>query len=98
MPFNIASYALLLRLVAQATGYTADTFKIHLMDVHIYENHFDQVIEQLNRTPMEFPECAVGFKPNDMSPLTYLESYIQPDMIVFPGYQSHPAIKASMAV
>lgn len=97
IPFNIASYALLLHLIAEVTGYEPRHLKMFLTDVHIYENHVEQVKEQLSRG--EFPLPKLGFKKYDKSigMIEYLET-LEPDDIWLEGYQSHPAIKAPMAV
>ena len=91
VPFNIASYSLFLHMVAQVTGLKAGEFVHTLGDAHIYNNHFDQVKEQLSREPMPLPrlllnlsvESIDGFKMEDIK----LEEY-----------NHHPPIKADMAV
>lgn len=92
IPFNIASYALLLEILAKLTGYTAGTLTGFLADAHIYENHLEQVKEQISRTPLELPTLVLSF-PADIA-----ITDISPDMITLLGYQSHAAIKADMAV
>lgn len=99
LPFNIASYALLLELFAAWSGKKAATLTIFLADVHIYENHMDQVIEQLNRTPYPAPKLKLHLHPvPETSPLEYLISTLAPSNCVLEGYQHHDAIKATMAV
>jgi thymidylate synthase len=99
IPFNIASYALLLHLIAEATGYKPRHLKMFLTDVHIYENHVEQVKEQLNRT--EFPLCKLNHKKwdsgYDINMIDWLEG-LTPDDIWLENYQSQAAIKAPMAV
>ncbi len=101
VPFNIASYALLLELFAAWSGYTAGTLTMFLADAHIYENHVDQVREQLAREPMELPRLGIWnksvFDPRTAT-LEELLADLSPDMIVLSGYNSHAAIKAPMAV
>ena len=91
VPFNIASYSLLLHMIAQATNLKPGEFVHTLGDAHIYNNHFEQVKEQLSRTPLPLPKLWLNpsiknigdFKMEDIK----LESY-----------ESHPPIKAPMAV
>ena len=91
VPFNIASYSLLLHMVAQATDLKAGEFVHVLGDSHIYHNHYEQVMEQLARKPFKLPSLWLnpeiknidGFKMDD---------------IRLDNYESHPAIKAPMAV
>jgi thymidylate synthase len=98
VPFNIASYALLLELVAEATGYTAGTFTHFLADAHIYENHLQQVEEQLSRKPLCLPELAITHGARaGADPLGFLES-IDPVTIKLVGYEHWPALSAPMAV
>jgi len=99
VPFNIASYALLLSLFSAWTGYSAGTLTIFLADAHIYVNHIDQVKDQLDRRPLPLPELGLSF-PHDPEqlPLDILLKWLRPDDICLHGYQHHPAIKASMAV
>ena len=91
VPFNIASYSLLLHMVAQATGLEADEFVHSLGDAHIYKNHFDAVTEQLTRDP--FPPPALWLNPE----VKDIDSFTMDD-IRLENYQSHETIKAPMAV
>ena len=91
VPFNIASYSLLLHMVAQATGLEADEFVHSLGDAHIYKNHFDAVNEQLAREPFPFPTLWLNPEVKDIDSFTM-------DDIKLENYQSHEAIKAPMAV
>ncbi len=91
VPFNIASYSLLLHMVAQVTGLKAHEFVHSLGDTHIYNNHFDAVKEQLAREPYPFPTLKLNPEVKDVF------SFKMED-IELEGYESHPAIKASMAV
>ena len=96
IPFNIASYALLLHILAKATGYLPGRLTMFLADVHIYENHIYQVELQLTRKPIALPQLFIT--PNGhYSGMEYL-SKLEPDHISLLGYRSHPAIKAEMAV
>lgn len=106
VPFNIASYALLLSLVAKVTGYTPKKLVMFLADVHIYDNHIEQVEEQLSRIPYKSPELKINlqpleeptpFDPYEASPFGQLLS-VRPEDIELVGYESWPAINAPMAV
>lgn len=91
LPFNIASYSLLLHMVAQVTGLVAHEFVHFLGDTHIYMNHIDQVNEQLSRE--EYPLPKLWLNPD----VKNLEDFTMDD-IKLENYQSHPSIKAEMAV
>ena len=91
VPFNIASYALLLSMVAQVTGYTPHECILTLNDAHIYHDHFDAVTEQLSREPLPLPTLWLNPEVKDINGFTM-------DDIRLENYQSHPAIKARMAV
>ncbi|KXK25719.1 MAG: Thymidylate synthase [candidate division WS6 bacterium OLB20] len=91
VPFNIASYSLLLHMVAQVTGLTPGEF-IHVMgDTHIYLNHIDQVREQLSRKPRKLPDLWLNPEIKDIDSFTM-------DDIRLDNYDPAPAIKAPMAV
>lgn len=98
VPFNIASYSLLLEMIAKVTGYTPGTLTWFGADCHIYENHFGQVTEQLSREPMTPPN--VYLLESDYDAKTPYERLIafQPQSIGLINYNHHPAIKAPMAV
>lgn len=102
VPFNIASYALLLELFAAWTGRTAATLTMFLADAHIYVNHIDQVKEQLGREPMKLPTPDIFDALPDGAraqlPLEELLAALHPAAIRLVGYESHAAIKAPMAV
>jgi thymidylate synthase len=99
VPFNIASYALLLELFAAWSGYTAGTLTMFLADAHIYVNHIDQVKEQLTRKPLPLPklDLEVPERAVDME-LESLLRCLEPRRVELRDYQSHAAIKAPMAV
>jgi thymidylate synthase len=90
VPFNIASYALLTHMVAQQAGLEPGDFVWTGGDCHIYDNHVEQVTEQLSRTPFEFPELRLKQAQS-------LFGYGFSDVEVV-GYEHHPAIKAPVAV
>ena len=91
VPFNIASYALLLHMLARASGLEPGEYVHTLQDAHIYHDHFDAVQEQLSREPMALP--SLWLNPE----ITTIDGFSMDD-IRLEGYQSHPAIKAKMAV
>lgn len=99
VPFNIASYALLLELFSRWAGFTAGTLTMFLADAHIYANHIEQVKEQLTRSPMESPTIEIGLPLwIETKNIDNLVSLLDPSDIRLVGYESHPAIKAEMAV
>ncbi|OGG73344.1 thymidylate synthase [Candidatus Kaiserbacteria bacterium RIFCSPLOWO2_01_FULL_53_17] len=91
VPFNIASYSLLLHMLAQVTGLTAHECILTLQDAHIYHEHFDAVKEQLGREPMALPQLKLN------PAVTDIDSFKMED-IELVNYQSHPSIKAKMVV
>lgn len=91
VPFNIASYSLLLAMIAQVTGKQAGEFVHTLADTHIYLNHLDQVKEQLSREPLPLPRLELNPEIASIDDFTF-------DDIKLVEYQSHPAIKAPIAV
>ncbi len=91
VPFNIASYSLLLHMVSQVAGLQPHEFVHSLGDTHIYHDHFDAVKEQLGRSPMKPP--ALWLNPDIRS----IDDFTMTD-IELQHYESHPPIKAPMAV
>ncbi|WP_282036102.1 thymidylate synthase [Saccharicrinis aurantiacus] len=91
VPFNIASYALLTMMVAQATGLELGEFVHTLGDVHIYNNHIDQVKLQLSREPMELPTMTLNPEIKNIDDFTF-------DDFTLNDYQSHPHIKGAISV
>jgi len=91
VPFNIASYSLLLSMVAQAVGMEPWEFVHTLGDAHIYYNHFEQVREQLSRQPLPLPKLWLNPEIKNIDDFKM-------DDIKLIDYQSHPPIKAEMAV
>lgn len=91
VPFNIASYALLTHMFAQQTDLEVGEFIWTGGDCHLYLNHLDQADEQLRRTPMALPRLVINRKPPSIFEYDYADFTVL-------DYQSHPAIKAPIAV
>jgi len=91
VPFNIASYSILLALVAQVTGLKAHEAVFTFNDAHIYDNHFDAVKEQLKRTPGELPELWINPNITDINDFTMRDVKLK-------NYKPQKTIKAKMAV
>jgi len=91
VPFNIASYALLTIILTKIAGLQPGEFIHTFGDVHIYENHVEQVKEQLKRTPREFPTIKINGK------LEKLEDFT-PDKIILENYNSYPPIKGELTI
>ena len=91
VPFNIASYALLLALVARHCGYEPGTFVHALGDAHIYANHVEQVRRQLDRAPLAPPRLRLNPEIRDLFAFRF-------DDIAIEGYEPWPAIKAPVAI
>ncbi|MGB3945409.1 MAG: thymidylate synthase [Candidatus Saccharimonadales bacterium] len=91
VPFNIASYALLLAMVAQVTGLEQGEFIHTLADTHIYSNHFDQVAEQLSREPKPLPTLWLNPGIKNIDDFTFEDIRLE-------NYYPDPPIKAPIAV
>jgi thymidylate synthase len=91
VPFNIASYALLTAMVAQATGYQPGEFVHTLGDAHLYANHFEQARLQLTREPLPLPTLRLNPEVSDLFAFGF-------DDIAIEGYEAHASIKAPIAV
>jgi thymidylate synthase len=91
VPFNIASYALLLQMMAQATGLKAGDFVHTLGDAHIYTNHLEQVRLQLSRGPRALPQMIINPEKTNIFDFEYSD-------FVLEGYDPHPHIKGAVAV
>jgi thymidylate synthase len=91
VPFNVASYALLTLIIAKILGREAGEFVHTFGDFHIYENHKDQVREQLAREPLTFP--SVRFSHDFDSLDTFKPEYVE-----LVGYEAHAPIKAELTV
>lgn len=91
VPFNIASYALLLMMVAQVTGLKPGEFIHTFGDAHIYTNHFEQVQLQLTREPRKLPVMKLNPEVKNLLDFTYEDFTLE-------GYDPHPAIKGVVSV
>lgn len=91
VPFNIASYALLLMMAAQVTGLEAGDFVHTLGDAHIYTNHFEQVREQLSREPRPLPTMKINPEVKSIFDFKYEDFTLE-------NYNPHPHIKGTVAV
>lgn len=91
VPFNIASYALLLQMMAQVTGLKAGDFVHTLGDAHIYTNHFEQVREQVQREPRPLPVMKLNPEIKNIFDFRYEDFTLE-------GYNPHPHIKGVVSV
>tara|TARA_R110000868_G_C10845567_1_gene760409 strand:+ start:114 stop:1019 length:906 start_codon:yes stop_codon:yes gene_type:complete len=91
VPFNIASYALLTMMIAQVCNLGLGDFVHTLGDAHIYENHLDQVKEQLSRALKPLPQMKINPEVKDLFAFKYEDFSLE-------NYDPHPAIKGQVAV
>jgi len=91
VPFNIASYALLTTMMAQATGLKPGEFIHTLGDAHIYLNHIEQVKLQLTREPLPLPQMVINSEVKDIDGFRFEDFHLI-------NYQSHPHIKGDIAI
>lgn len=92
VPFNIASYSLLMYMIAHVTGYKPGTFYHSIGDAHIYNNHLDAVQTQLERS-IDFESPTLELNPNIRDIFSF-----SPSDITLVNYNSHPTIKAPVAI
>ena len=94
LPFNIASYGLLLEIIAKEVNMVPDQLIGNLGDVHLYLNHIEQAKEQIERTSFELPTLKIeGDEPSIIEKTRYWN----PEDFVINNYQSHPSIKAPLS-
>ena len=91
VPFNIASYALLLMMMAQTTGLKAGDFIHTTGDTHLYKNHFEQARLQLTRTPRKLPKMVINPDVKDLFSFKYEDFQLE-------GYDPYPHIAATVSV
>jgi thymidylate synthase len=91
VPFNVASYALLTMMVAQATSLALGEFILTFGDVHLYSNHLEQAREQLGRAPRPLPKMELNPSVTDLFAFTF-------DDFRLVNYDPHPHIAAKVAV
>jgi thymidylate synthase len=91
VPFNIASYALLTLMLAQVSDLAPGDFVHTLGDAHLYRNHFDQVRELLGREPLPLPTLHLNPEVRDLFAFRFEDFRLE-------GYQSHPPIRAPIAI
>ena len=94
LPFNIASYGLLLEIIAKAVNMVPDELIGNLGDVHLYSNHIEQAKEQISRKPFELPKLGMDFRDGEYD--INLTDFVHDDFYLI-DYQSHPTIKAPLS-
>jgi thymidylate synthase len=96
LPFNIASYGLLLEIIAREVNMVPDELIGNLGDVHLYSNHIEQAKEQITREPMKLPTLKIMDYDSGLLIIENLEHWTPIDFVV-DNYESHPAIKAPLS-
>jgi thymidylate synthase len=95
LPFNIASYGLLLTILAKEVNMVPDELIGNLGDVHLYSNHLEQAKEQIGREPFELPELNIKLHFKNWP--SFKPEYWLVDDFELVNYQSHTAIKAPLS-
>jgi thymidylate synthase len=94
LPFNIASYGLLLEIIAKEVNMVPDELIGNLGDTHLYSNHIEQAKEQIGREPYELPKLGMDYREGEYN--KNLTDFV-PDDFYLMDYQSHPSIKAPLS-
>ena len=94
LPFNIASYGLLLQIIAREVNMIPDELIGNLGDVHLYSNHIEQAKEQIGREPFDLPTLCLDYREGEYD--KDLKGFVPDDFVLF-NYQSHPTIKAPLS-
>jgi thymidylate synthase len=100
LPFNIASYGLLLEIIAKEVNMVPDELIGNLGDTHLYLNHIEQAKEQMTREPMILPKLIINnefWNPDDSMLSIEQVKHMQIDDFTLENYQSHPTIKAPLS-
>jgi thymidylate synthase len=107
LPFNIASYALLLEIIAKEVNMVPEDLIGNLGDVHLYKNHIEQAKEQIEREPYSLPTIQITERnwyqhekvKEQLGPKTFRDIILsyRPDCFELIGYESHPKIKAPLS-
>jgi thymidylate synthase len=97
IPFNIASYGLLLEIIAKEVNMVPDELIGNLGDVHLYKNHIEQAKEQITRTPFELPKLQINDLRSDTNSIIRDTTKWSYKDFQIDDYQSHPSIKAPLS-
>jgi len=97
LPFNIASYGLLLEMIAREVNMVPEHLIGHLGDTHLYSNHIEQAKEQISRTPLELPTLKMSSGHNFRAAMAGKSDEIDLNDFILLGYEPHPTIKAPLS-
>jgi thymidylate synthase len=97
LPFNIASYGLLLEMIAREVNMVPEHLIGHLGDTHLYSNHLEQAQEQLERIPRELPIMKMSSGHNFRAAMAGKVDEIDINDFMLVGYNPHPSIKAPLS-
>jgi thymidylate synthase len=97
LPFNIASYGLLLEMIAREANMVPEHLIGHLGDTHLYSNHIEQAKEQISRTPKKLPTLKMSSGHNFRAALKGNVDEIDLNDFILLGYEPHPTIKAPLS-